>query len=394
MLVSLSCVLQIAESLIPHPIPGLRLGLANVITLITLVTMGFGCALEITAMRTIVGSFIMGTFMSPAFILSFSAGLISTIIMGFLYWLSSFHNRYRLSIVGISIAGALSHNTVQLYLAYRILIKHKGIFVFFPWLCIGAVIMGWLTGVIAGRVCLKLRKEVGMPVARKTVYADYSRTLRAYYLPGGSLIHRIPGHIKIVAVSILSLTMLLSNSLWLHFALFVFLAMAMAVSQSTVGFYLSGIRKYSSMVFVSFLLPVFFNSGKHVLSHIHRLNITSEGLNSGLIFVLRVVFLILLSSLLARTTSPKELSRGLARLLSPFRCFGVSGERVAIIFSYSWGAVPVFWDMARGILRRTEIKKVKNFANLVPILCDFIAGFYLEAENYKDESDLRKEANF
>ncbi len=77
LLVSISCVLQISESLIPHPIPGLRLGLANMVGLIALVNLGFLSALEIAILRTILSSFIMGTFMSPNFIMIFSAAAIS-----------------------------------------------------------------------------------------------------------------------------------------------------------------------------------------------------------------------------------------------------------------------------------------------------------------------------
>ena len=401
-LVALSCVLQISESLIPHPIPGLRLGLANVITLISLVTMGFGYALEITILRTILGSFIMGTFMSPTFILSFSGGLISTLIMGLLYWLSCLHRRFRLSIVGISMAGALAHNIVQLYLAYFILVKHRGIFVFFPWLCIGAVIMGWLTGIVAGRVCLKLKEMLGQQdTAGEGIHTDYSRLLSHHYLPGKSFIHRIPSHIKIASVFIVSLAVLIFNSFWLYLGLFIFLATIIIISQTSFGVLFRGVRRYAPMMFASFLFPVFFNSGKHVLSHIAYFNITTEGLNMGLLFALRILFLICLSSLLSRTTSPKELVGGLAKILSPLRPLGISGERTAAIFSLSWIAIPIFWEMARNIIRGIDLKKVRNLYSLIPLLSDFIARFYLETEqlsifwddDYKDQSYIRKEAD-
>ena len=97
LLVALACVLQISESLIPHPIPGLRLGLANMITLTALVVLGFKYALEIAILRTILSSFILGTFMSPGFFLSFAGAIISTLVMGFFFWLSCFHDRYGLS---------------------------------------------------------------------------------------------------------------------------------------------------------------------------------------------------------------------------------------------------------------------------------------------------------
>ena len=87
-LVAVSCVLQVSESFIPHPIPGLRLGLANIITLVALVNVGFGHALEIAILRTFLSSFIMGTFLSFSFILSISASCVSTIVMGIFYSLA------------------------------------------------------------------------------------------------------------------------------------------------------------------------------------------------------------------------------------------------------------------------------------------------------------------
>ena len=209
LLVSLSCVLQISESLIPHPVPGLRLGLANIMTLIALVMLGFRCALEVAVLRTILSSFLMGTFMSPAFILSFSGALISTLIMGLFYWLSRFHSRYRLSIVGISMVGAVSHNIVQLYLAYLILVRHGGIFVFFPWLCIGAVFTGWVTGVIAGRVCLELKGYGSRGARAEIMRGDLSIPVLNHYLPGNTFLHRMPAGIKVAAVVILSLVVLI-----------------------------------------------------------------------------------------------------------------------------------------------------------------------------------------
>ena len=159
LLVALSCVLQISESLIPHPIPGLRLGLANLVTLVALVRIGFRPALEIALLRTLVSALIMGTFMSPTFILSFCGAVVSTLVMGLLFQVSRYHRRLGFSILGISIVGALAHNMVQLYLAYLLLVHHSGIFVFFPWLCYGAVGMGWITGAVAAGVCRRLTSD-------------------------------------------------------------------------------------------------------------------------------------------------------------------------------------------------------------------------------------------
>jgi len=380
LLVSISCVLQISESLIPHPIPGLRLGLANVITLIALVTLGFGYTMEITVLRTVLSSFIMGTFMSPTFILSFSGGVISTLIMGFLYWLSNFHKRYRLSIVGISIVGALTHNTVQLYLAYLLLVKHPGIFIFFPWLCIGAVIMGWITGVVAGDVCLKLKENQGKQAIQGSFDINYSPSPLSYYFAGNSLLHRLPAEMKIAAVILFSLIILIFNNPWLYYSLLFSLAFLAVFYRASLFPFLSRTKKYASLVLTAFLLPVFFNSGRHVLSTIAYFKITSEGVSQGALFASRIVFLILANSLLIWTTSPQALTAAFAKILSPLRKVGIPEKRIALILSLSLTAIPFLWEAARNSIRKANLKKVKNLRNLIPLLSDFITRFYLEAE--------------
>jgi len=383
LLVSLACILQIAESLIPHPVPGLRLGLANIITLVALVNLGFGYALEITVLRTVLSSFIMGTFMSPGFILSFAAGVMSTLVMGSLYWLARATKQRLFSIVGISVAGALAHNIVQLGLAYLILVRHAGIFIFLPWLSIGAIFIGWFTGVVSSRICLRLKEMEGHRVAMK-VKKEYQGLKLGHYLTGDSIIHRISPEIKIASIVILSLAVLFFSSLWFYAALFVFFAALAAMSTTSFRYLFSSARRCSSLIFVSFLFPVFFNSGKHVVSHIAYLNITSEGLNTGIILALRIIFLIWASSLLARTTSPEDLGKGLSRILSPLRPFGISGKRIAAILSLSWTAIPIFWEIARASIRKLDLKKAKDPRNLITFMSDIIVNLYLETGELTD----------
>lgn len=379
LLVSLACVLQISESLIPHPIPGLRLGLANMLTLTALVTLGFGYALEIAILRTILSSFIMGTFMSPTFILSFSGALISTLLMGLFYWLSSLHKHYRLSIIGISIIGAFSHNVVQLYLAYLLLVKHAGIFVFFPWLSIGSVATGWIIGVVTGGVCRKL-KEIQKQEVSESIQPDSPAPLLKHYVPGMSFLHRLRAEVKIAAIFILSLAVLIFSHLWLYLGLFFFMAAVAVLSNTSFAYLFSKVRRYTSLVLAAFLLPVFFNSGTQGLITIAYFKITFEGLSTGALFASRILLLIFASSLLMRTTSPEEMTRGIARVLWPLRFLGISENRIATILSLSWMAIPVLWETARRTIREANLKKAKNLRNLIPLLSNLIASLYLETE--------------
>ena len=379
LLVALACMLQIAESLIPHPIPGLRLGLANMLTLTAMVILGFGYALEVAVLRTVLSAFIMGTFMSPTFILSFAGAVVSTLIMGFFYWLSGFNRYFRLSIIGISIIGAFSHNLVQLFLAYLLLVKHAGIFVFFPWLSIGAVATGWVVGVVAGGVCRRLADIPTQDIPGK-IPADEDAAIIRHHVAGGSLLHRLPADIKISVIFVLALTVLFFSNFWFYLGLFFLLSALATISQTPFALLCSKARKYISLLAISFLLPVFFNSGTDIVATIASFKITYEGLRTGTLFASRILVLLFSSCLLMRTTSPEEMTRGLAHVLSPLRYVGISQQRVAAILSLAWTAIPYVWNTTRSAILSADLKKAKNLRNLLPLLSNLIALLYLNTE--------------
>ena len=141
------------ESLLPTPIPWLRLGLANIITLITLLLYGMRPAIMVTLIRVIVVSLFTGTFLGPAFILSLAGGLISTFAMGSVLFLSP-----RLfSVVGISLIGAFFHNITQLFLAYFLFIQRiEAILLITPIF----LLLGTLTGTVNGVISDMLMKNL------------------------------------------------------------------------------------------------------------------------------------------------------------------------------------------------------------------------------------------
>jgi heptaprenyl diphosphate synthase len=387
LLVALSCVLQISESMIPHPVPGLRLGLANMITLLALVMLGFRPALEIALLRTVLSSLIIGTFMSPTFILSLAGAIISTLVMGILFRISRLRFRYGFSIIGISIAGALTHNMVQLALAYLLLVRHTGVFVFFPFLCYGAVGMGWITGIAAAGVCRRLdEKTVTHDILLnqdKTAESSFSSS----YQPDTSFLYRLSPEMKLIGIIFLSLIILIFNSFSLFIGLSFFLLVLMLHSRISPGFLFSKIRRYKVLILMAFILPLFFSGGGHTAYDLGFFKISQEGLNTGILFSLRILFLILFSAILMRTTSPEEMTRGLTRVLSPLKYIGISEKRTARILTLSWAAIPIIWETARHAIRQTNFSKASEIRSLIPLLSSLIAGLYM---NTNPESPLWK----
>lgn len=139
---ALAISIHILESSLPSLIPGMKLGLANVITIIVLFLYGWRMAIWVSLLRVLIGSILIGTFLSPTFILSFSGALCS--IMA----LAAVRLPINLSPIGISVLAAVAHIVGQFYVAYYLFIPHQGLFVLLPILMTTALIVGIVNGII------------------------------------------------------------------------------------------------------------------------------------------------------------------------------------------------------------------------------------------------------
>lgn len=135
----------------PLPIAGVKWGLANIVTLVALGLFGFREVLTISVMRCFLASVLMGTFLAPAFMMSISGGVLSTCVMYFAY--KKFKS---LSLVGVSIIGAVSHNIGQL-LAASFLVSQSMIIAYLPILLVSAIPTGIITGIVGVKVAKRVR---------------------------------------------------------------------------------------------------------------------------------------------------------------------------------------------------------------------------------------------
>jgi heptaprenyl diphosphate synthase len=133
------------ESILPSPVPWVRLGLANVMTVTVLFLYGVGPALLLTALRILLGSLLLGTFLSPAFFLAAAGGAASLGVMA----IARRALVPPLGIVGVSVLGAAAHNAGQLG-ALTLLFLHdaEGLRLL-PYLILSATLLGALTGLSA-----------------------------------------------------------------------------------------------------------------------------------------------------------------------------------------------------------------------------------------------------
>lgn len=159
-LAALAITIHIAESALPSPLPGIKPGLANVVTLLVLCRYGWRMAAWVSLLRVLVGSILIGTFLSPTFFLSASGAIASILILGCLYTISRSHPRWAIGPLGLGVAGAMAHMTGQFWIAYALFIPHPGILVLYPVLLSLAAILGMVSGVLTRAVLARLNSTL------------------------------------------------------------------------------------------------------------------------------------------------------------------------------------------------------------------------------------------
>lgn len=148
LLLGLSVVLNIIESFIPifnGYIPGIKIGLANIVTLFVLYKYSLKDALYISILRVILVGITRTGLFSTIFMFSLSGAILSTLFM----YLSK---RYlKLSVIGTSIVGSLFHSIGQIIMAMLIMNTTNMIY-YFPWILLFALPSGLFTGIISKKL--------------------------------------------------------------------------------------------------------------------------------------------------------------------------------------------------------------------------------------------------
>ena len=150
MFVSVSLVLSYIEAIIPInlPVPAMKLGLANIVIIWVLYSMGIKAAAIVSLVRVILAGFMFGNMYSIIF--SMAGALLSLITMYFLKKIKAF------SIIGVSIAGGVMHNAGQIIVS-MIVLENVRMAYYFPALMISGVVAGIAIGLLGGILYRKIK---------------------------------------------------------------------------------------------------------------------------------------------------------------------------------------------------------------------------------------------
>jgi len=136
--------LTVLENAIPSPLPGVKPGLANIVTLIVLARYGWRVAAWVSLLRVVAGSLLFGNFLAPGFFLSLTGALFSLAVLA----LSRHLPQRWFGAVTHSVLAAFAHIAGQMTVVYLWLIPHVGIAYLIPIFATAALIFGTVNGMI------------------------------------------------------------------------------------------------------------------------------------------------------------------------------------------------------------------------------------------------------
>lgn len=211
-------------------------------------------------------------------------------------------------------------------------------------------------------------------------------TLGQYY-PVDSALHRLDPRVKILLLVALIVAIFLCGNLLAYVPVIAFLALAAYQAKTPLRLLIKGLKPLRFILVFTFLLNLFFLPGETPLLNLGFATITQEALLMAFAYSLRLVLLVLGSSLLTLTTAPVTLTDGLERLLSPLRVLHFPAHEMAMMMTIALRFIPTLLEEADKIMKAQSARGadfesgnlVARAKAMVPLLVPLFVGAFRRA---------------
>ena len=219
-------------------------------------------------------------------------------------------------------------------------------------------------------------------------------TIGQYY-PVDSMIHRLDPRIKILGTFAYIIALFIVKTFFAYGYVLGFLGVTIALSKVPLKYMLRGLKPLFFIIILTFGINVFMTKGE-VLYQIGPLDITREGLTQAAFMGLRLILLIIGTSLLTLTTSPIQLTDGIEKLLNPYKRFGVPAHELAMMMTIALRFIPTLLEETDKIMKAQMARGADfesgNLVNRAKSLVPLLVPLFISAFRRADELAMAMEA--
>lgn len=208
-------------------------------------------------------------------------------------------------------------------------------------------------------------------------------TIGQYY-PANSKIHSLDPRVKIVGTLLYLISLFTFKSIIGYVLATVFLFACVKLSKVPFKFMVRGLKPIFLLLMITVAFNLFLTPGGAVLLQIGPLKVTEQGLSTAVYMALRLIYLIMGSSLMTLTTTPNSLTDGLEKLLYPLNRIKVPVHEIAMMMSIALRFIPILLEetdkiMKAQIARGADLENgnlIQKAKAMIPILVPlFVSSF-------------------
>ena len=208
-------------------------------------------------------------------------------------------------------------------------------------------------------------------------------TLGQYY-PADSVIHKLDPRVKLVATILYIVSLFLVRNVIGLVIVTAFLLLIIGLSKVPFSLMLKGIRAIWVIIVITAVCNLFFTQGADVLAEWKFIHITLQGVRNTIYFTIRLIYLVMGTSVMTLTTTPNKLTDGMEEGLKPLSKMGVPVHEIAMMMSIALRFIPILSEEADKI-RKAQMARGADFEEgniiqkakgLIPILVPlFVSAF-------------------
>lgn len=222
------------------------------------------------------------------------------------------------------------------------------------------------------------------------------KLLLGRYIQSNSWVHQLDPRTKLIGSFYFIAIIFLANHLWGYVLLTLFTLLAIYLTGISLKVFLNGIKPMLWIILFTVIFQMIFTTGGTVYFKWGPLAVTSLGVINAFYIFMRLVLIIMMSTILTLTTAPLELTDGIEHLLRPLTRFGFPAHEIALMLSIALRYVPTLIDEAQKIMNAQRSRGVDfdegSFIDRMKAVVPILVPLFVSAFNRAEEMATAMEA--
>lgn len=217
------------------------------------------------------------------------------------------------------------------------------------------------------------------------------------FFPGNSFVHKMDARAKIIACFVLIVFIFVCKNFASMGLMLLFIAIVYGLTKLSPKLMAKSLKPLLPIIILTSVLQLYYNNTGEVLWEYKKLSVTDGGIYTAIFIAVRIVTLLVISSLLTYTTSPTDLTDAIEKLLSPLKLFKIDIHTFAMMMTIALRFIPTLIDEIDRIMSAQKARGadfesgnlIKRVKALFPIFIPLIISSFKRAFELADAMSCR-----